>query len=305
LQQFLEANDQTFEQIKKVKLEAPKTAGWFAKATSKEPEWVVALKKFVTNLEEGLNWMKMKLQEMVLRRKSMSIALADFAKGFEYMGRCEKLYKDGVMSRSLEEVSQKAGQVSGLIINQADRETIHLVETFSYYLGMCEEIKRVVKNLENLRMIRDGITANVASYKSSLEKLQKTANVKEDKLKQAEQLLNDTSQQEMKASEELKAAEDMFKADVDRFNLERKVDFAYMLRSFVLLQIEHADAVKLHWESLLPSINLITTGADDDAFQSNVTSSLPQDALPNLNAPSQIPVQPANHDMPTAAELDQ
>lgn len=69
---------------------------------------------------------------------------------------------------------------------------------------------------------------------------------------------------------------------MERFDLERKVDFAYMLRSFTLLQMEHADHVKQHWESLLPSIQVITSSLHEPQ------QSLPDDQqqatiLPNLN----------------------
>lgn len=241
----------------------------------------------------------------------MSVAMSDFAKGFRYLGLCEKQYQENVMSRSLIEVSQKAEQVGGLIINQADRETIHLVETFSYYLGMCEEIKRVTKNAETLRLVRDSHTANVKSLQTSLEKLQKTPQVQDTKLKQAEQQVTDATLQETKLSEELKGMEDQFKTDIERFDTERKVDFAYMLRSFVILQIEHADTIKQNWESVIPAISLIASQVDEGSnVHQSLYSPIPQEPLPNLSSPQPQAYQPLQTASPSeypssVAELDQ
>lgn len=128
------------------------------------------------------------------RRKLMSASIADFGKGFRYLGMCEKQHQDNVMSRSLLEVSQKSEQLSGTMTAQADRETIHLVETFSYYLGMCEEMKRVAKYLEQLRLYRDSLTSNLKTLQQNYEKMSKTPQGKEDKLKTLDQQVKDAAE---------------------------------------------------------------------------------------------------------------
>lgn len=256
LQAFLEMKFNEFEEYrKKLAVERKKSTGltWFKKSLTPEPKFVTEQKKFVIKLEESLKLLKLKLQEMVKKRREMSASIGEFGKAFKNLGLVEKGYEDGNLSTSLIELSNQSDQISLCVLSQAEKETMQVVETISYYLGMCDAMKKLMKKLEVLRLERDDLSNTLNNSKTSLEKLKK-ANTTELKLKQAEDKIIQLEDKLKTADELLQTSEKCFKNDIERFDLERKVDFAFMLHAFVAIQIEHSEDLKKNWEILLPSI---------------------------------------------------
>ena len=110
-----------------------------------------------------------------------------------------------------------------------------------------------MKRLETLRLERDDITNTLRNHKSALIKVQKTNN--EQKIALAEEKIQAAEDRLKEADFKLTESEGCFKNDIERFDMERKVDFAYMLHAFVALQINFNVSMKENWESLLPGIH--------------------------------------------------
>lgn len=258
LQQFLEIeNEAEFNAARSGKVEnvqTPKSRTALgnllkSKQHTKEPEWITQQKLFLGKLDESLKSLKLKLQDMVQRRKELSAAVSDFAKAFRHLGLVEKSYEEGSLCRSLLETSQKAESSSVCILSLANRETIQVIETLTYYLGMIESIKKGAAHLENLRYDRDDLTHQIKNQKVLFEKLCKQPG-KEVKAKEAEKVVFDLEEKEKQATRVYDKAETQFRRDLQRFDMERRVDFSYMLSAFVQLQISSSVDNQNIWKAV-------------------------------------------------------
>jgi Vps5 C terminal like len=230
---------------------------------SKEPDHIKLHRDLVAKLEESLKFLRTKLQDMIQKRKALSTAVSDFAKGFRQLSLVEKSYEpEGTLARTLMETSQKAESCSVCVLSLANRETIQVLETLQYYMGMIESIKRTLQQLESLRFDRDDATANVKLKRDALEKQLKTkttvaaaGNVKQEQLKeqkdkQAEKDLFDAEDHDRHMQQLYARAEDTVKRDLVRFDMERRVDMCYMLSALVQLQISSSVDVQNVWKDM-------------------------------------------------------
>lgn len=266
LQQFLEMEEQQFHSMVKSSKNAAKTtnssssgSSWFKKApVVKEPDWILDQKRFIADLDNSLKALKAKLQNMITKRKEMSNAISEFGKAFRVLGEAEKNYDNsGSLGQSLIDIGDKSDLLSKGTLIQAEKETMQVIETLTYYLGMCESIRNSAKQLENFRIEHEEAVTQAKALNSNIEKFAKQPG-KEDRVQQLSQTLEETNQKEKSLTQLLQTAEERFKIDLQRFDVERRVDFAYMLDAFITLQIEYSSSVCQSWESLVPSVRLIT-----------------------------------------------
>jgi sorting nexin-1/2 len=260
LKQFLTLYDKDFIEVKNTKIKSTTTTSagigyLFRKSISQEPTWITNAKKFVSRLEETLKYLKFKLQAMTKTRREMVNSMVDFGKAFKALSTLEKINVDATLSTVLDEVSNHVGNLASLVSTQSEKETITVIETLQYYLGMCESIKQTTKLLEGLRITRDDCSVVVKNLQSALEKISKSG--REDKIQKAEEELEKAKQKEHEAQTKLNAAERLFKNDLKRFDEERTVDFGFMLESFVSLQCESSVQVAKHFDEIIPTVEKI------------------------------------------------
>lgn len=265
LQQFLEMEEQQFHSMVKATKNAAKNtssssgSSWFKKApVVKEPDWILEQKRFITDLDNSLKALKVRLQNMITKRKEMSNAISEFGKAFRALGEAEKNYDNSSsLGQSLIDIGDKSDVLSKGTLTQAEKETMQVIETLTYYLGMCESIRNSAKQLENFRIEHEEAVTQAKALNSNIEKFAKQPG-KEERVQQLSQTLEETNQKEKSLTQLLQTAEERFKIDLQRFDVERRVDFAYMLDAFIALQIEYSSSVCQSWESLVPSVRLIT-----------------------------------------------
>jgi len=265
LQQFLEMEEHSFHSMVKSSGKSTKSSssstssGWFKKApTVKEPEWIAEQKRFVTDLDNSLKSLKTRLQNMITKRKEMSTAIVEFGKAFRSVGEAERSYEPASsLGQSLIEIGDKSDILSKGAVSQAEKETMQVIETLTYYLGMCDSIRLIAKQLESMRAEHEDAQVAVKTLGANIEKFAKQPG-KEERVQQLSQTLEETTQKEQVLAVSLQTAEERFQEDIVRFDVERKIDFAYMLDAFITLQIEYSSTVCQSWESLVPSVKLIT-----------------------------------------------
>ena len=261
LQQFLEMEESEWNTLVKNKKQAKPAAtssssGWFKKTpVTKEPDWIVDQKRFVTELEKSLQGLKTKLQNMITKRKEMSTAIVEFGKAFRSVGEVEK--SNSSLGQSLIEIGDRSDILSKGALSQAEKETMQVIETLTYYLGMCAAILAIAKQLETMRMESEEVSVAAKALSSNVTKFAQQPG-KEERVAQLEKTLEETQQKEQQIAHSLRTAEARFQEDLERFDVERKVDFAYMLDAFIALQIEYSASVCHSWEQLVPSVKMIT-----------------------------------------------
>ena len=256
LQNFLEASEEEFNVMKNTKSKANKSGGGFSlfksKGATPEPEWITNHKKFIDKLEIALKELRQKLQIMITKRKEMASAFLEYGKSFMTVGNIEKEYDpSNSLAKNLLDVGQSGEQLSKVTDDQAQKETMQVIETLTYYLGMCDSIKHTASQVEDMRNEKDSAQYNLNSLIVAKEK----PNLKEDKKQQLETQIEQAQTTLKNKTEKLESGEVLFKSDLERFDLERKIDFSCMLQSFLNLQIEYNQKLHEHWSDRIPQIN--------------------------------------------------
>lgn len=256
LQQFLESSEEEFNVLKNTKTKSSKSGGSFSlfksKSTTPEPEWITNHRKFIDKLESALKELRQKLQTMITRRKEMASAFLEYGKAFMSVGTIETDYdSSNSLAKNLLSVGQSAEQLSKVTDDQAQKETMQVIETLTYYLGMCESIKHTVSQVEDLRNEKDSAQSQLISLQQAKEK----PNLKEDKRQQLETQIEQAQTHLKNKIDKLESSEVLFKNDLERFDLERKIDFSCMLQSFLNLQIEYNQKLHECWSDRIPQIN--------------------------------------------------
>jgi hypothetical protein len=132
----------------------------------------------------------------------MITTMTEFGKSFKQLGQIETSYQESELAKTLVSVSDQMNKLGTVAQQQADKETMQVVETITYYLGMCESIKQCAKQIENLRIKRDDFTIVLKNETAQLEKLKLKPNT-EAKVKQLEQTIEITKKKEAEANDAL------------------------------------------------------------------------------------------------------
>lgn len=132
----------------------------------------------------------------------MISTMTEFGKSFKQMGQIETSYQESELSKILVQVSDQMNKLSTVAQQQSDKETMQVIETITYYLGMCESIKQCAKQIENLRIKRDDFTILLRNETNQLEKLKLKPNT-ELKVAQLEQSIEITKKKEAEANDKL------------------------------------------------------------------------------------------------------
>ena len=255
LQQFLEANEDEFNQMKNVKTKAKSGSSFSlfkSKGSTPEPEWITSHKKFIEKLDSSLKELRQRLQVMITKRKEMATGFMEYGKSFALVGTIEKEYdQSNTLAKNLLSVGQSAEQISKVTDDQAQKETMQVIETLTYYLGMCDSIRHTASQVEEARNEKDSAQSHLASLQAQKEK----PNLKEDKRQILETQIEEGQLRVVQKTDRLNESEQSFKSDLERFDLERKIDFSCMLQSFLNLQIEYNQKLHEQWSQLIPQVN--------------------------------------------------
>ncbi|KAL9656240.1 hypothetical protein ABK040_007855 [Willaertia magna] len=252
LQQFLEATEEEFNQIKTTKKSKSGFSLFKTKPSSAEPEWVTTHRHFVDKLDVQLKELRNRLQTMVNRRKEMAASISEFGKLFIGVGNVEREYDpNNSLSKNLIDIGQVAEKLGTATDSQAQKETMQVIETLTYYLGMCDAVRQTIQVLDDMRADRDSAQHQVQQIQQQKEK----PNLKEEKKQQLEVQLEEAAQRLSLKNDRLTQSENILKVDLERFDLERKIDFSCMLQSFLNLQVEYNQLLHENWSNLIPQVN--------------------------------------------------
>ncbi|KAJ9450395.1 Sorting nexin 1 [Diplonema papillatum] len=212
-------------------------------------------RQYVAQLENSLNMLKERVELLVKRRRETGTSLNEFGKAFKKVGDVERSYEEGPLSTALVDVGHHSEHLALVYGEQADTETIQVVETIGYYIGMCGAIKDVIKRLQRMASTRDILEQSLAHMNE--EKTAAETAGKDQKVRTLESDIQVTTANFEKARTLAENAANSFADELRRFHREKQYDIKQMLKSFVELQLEYANKMKKSWETLLPSVEAI------------------------------------------------
>jgi hypothetical protein len=188
--------------------------------------------------------MRAELDTLVARRQEHSLAIVDLARSLYEIAATESDFSS--YDFNLAQIVKNFTENSKFDLERVDYETAKVIEPITYILGMCDSIKRVIKTMETMRSDKEDLTAKLTSTKQNLEKLRKGKN--EDKIRLGEVAVTDAESKLRSCEENLKATEDLFLKEVERFEQERKLDLEEIMRQFISIRIESAALLAKGWQ---------------------------------------------------------
>lgn len=212
-------------------------------------------KNYIDQLERSLVLLKERIELLVKRRRDTSVSLSEFGKSFVKIGEIESSYEEGSLPKALIDVGHHSEHLSIVYQEQADNETIQVVETILYYIGLTMAVRDSIKKIQKLALTRDTIDDSLVKLQ---EKRAKLAG-KEEELRKLDLEINNTNQRKEEAQQAVQVVENTFREELRRFHREKQYDIKQMLKAFVDLQLEYAAKMKTSWESVLPSVEAIKT----------------------------------------------
>lgn len=234
---------QNFQKLNKV----PKSRGSLFKTKVNLPSWIVEKRDYVFAVEEHVRDLRSKLEALIKCRLPSSKCYNDAGKSFRSFGALEtKENKKKKYAEHFAKIGNNLEKLSSAIDKQFKTEQIKVVETLSYYMGICDTVRLVCKSLENARITRDGLTSEVK------KKTQKIASLKnEAKKAKLEKELEELKEKEEDAKKELINAEKNFKIDSEQFDELKMQDLSLLLQVFVNLQVSFLEESKKSWSRLI------------------------------------------------------
>eukprot|EP00756_Hemistasia_phaeocysticola_P045148 Hpha_TRINITY_DN18912_c0_g1::TRINITY_DN18912_c0_g1_i1::g.17642::m.17642/K17917/SNX1_2; sorting nexin-1/2 len=268
LQEFLELDTEEFGRRvrnpqKKDKVEIELGAGermkqlfggGKAEATEDSVAWRET-KMYVDQLESSLNMLKTRIELLVKRRRDTSSSLQEFGKAFAKVGEIEQQYEAGSLANALKDVGHNSEHLAIAYQEQADSETIQVVETIGYYVGLCNAVRECITRLLRMCSTRDILASRVITLDE--ERQQVYAAGKQAKARQLDTDIQKVTERRDAASRLVDEVEAKFKTELRRFHKEKQYDVKQMLKQFVDLQLNYSARMKKSWEALLPSVEAI------------------------------------------------
>lgn len=226
-----------------------------ADGTGAEGDQWEETRTYVDQLERSLNLLRERIELLIRRRRETSVSLLEFGKSFVKVGEIESSYEEGPLPKALIHVGHHSEHLSIVYQEQADNETIQVVETIAYYVGLTMAIKDILKHIQKMKLTRDTIDYAV----NSLQDKKHRAQGKDEEMRKLELELNNTTHRLEESKQELTAVENILQEELKRFHREKQYDIKQMLKAFVDLQVEYSNKMRTSWESVMPSVEAIQT----------------------------------------------
>eukprot|EP01059_Diplonema_ambulator_P015465 TRINITY_DN26607_c0_g1_i1.p1 TRINITY_DN26607_c0_g1~~TRINITY_DN26607_c0_g1_i1.p1 ORF type:complete len:419 (+),score=173.09 TRINITY_DN26607_c0_g1_i1:54-1259(+) len=222
--------------------------------TAEETQWEET-RQYISQLESSLVMLKERVELLVRRRRETGGSLNEFGKAFAKVGDIERSYQEGPLATALVDVGHHSEHLATVYDEQAETETVQVVETIGYYIGMCTAVKDNIKRLKNMASTRDILEQSLKNLNDDKAVAQQQG--KEAKATTIEHEIQATTAKHEEAKKLFDSASATFAEELRRFHREKQYDIKQMLKSFVELQLEYANKMKKSWETLLPSVEAI------------------------------------------------
>lgn len=213
-------------------------------------------KGYVGQLQASLQLLRDRLETLVKRRKETGSSLHEFGVAFARVGEIEGSMLQGPLSNALVAIGQHSQALSSVYGDHAEQETKQVVETLTYYLGMCNSVRETLKRVTNALQLRDQLQLQAKDASLNRDKLV-SRGATPDKVAKAEVDMKALADRRDAAASHVEKMEALFKDELRRFHREKQYDIKSMLKSFVELQLDYANKMKRSWEQLLPCVEQV------------------------------------------------
>ncbi|GMI31985.1 hypothetical protein TrRE_jg5157 [Triparma retinervis] len=276
LSSFLSADDVAFSVAKNKKSsegETQKGGGmmkWFQETKTSlskdlvkcdDDEEFAQINQYMESLESQMKVVVKHTQSLVKKGRETATGLFEFGLAFTLLGQSE----DDDLGGALTQVGHTADSLSVLSTTQAEMECKQFESPLVDYIRLIGSVKAALKQRENKLVSFSAATADVASKKASLTKVQGVAG-KEDKVVSAEAALAASEEALAASSDDFKVCSSRCLREVARFKEEKAVDMRKTVLDYINLQIEYNKKMEETWTNLVPQLEGVNVSSVGNGF---------------------------------------
>lgn len=215
-----------------------------------DPDYI-KVREYVTQLETHLAEVHRQSQRLIERQSKLGGSMSDFGASMVALGK----FESGTLAQKFTKLGERADTLSGACQKQAEQ----LISSFEAPL---KEFVRAVKSAKSVMTDRSTALGllqqarfEVDTKRTKLAKLRGTAGIKEEKVAEAERELNDAQYKVENTKQTYETIVLRMSQDLSRFQKERAVELAAVLRDFAIAQAQLAADSSKVWQSLVSDMS--------------------------------------------------
>lgn len=284
LDNFLRADDMTFQAVKQVKAQAMSgsTAGsfmqqqqmfhqqpakkeglkrWFAEAKtsiagdlvkSPDDDLFEEIQRYVNGLDNQMRNVSQQASGLVRKGKEIANGLFEFGLAFNLLGQSEA----DALGGALLIMGETADKLSVLAAEQAEREMTQFEEPLQDYIKTIHSVKLALQRRHEKRLTYSTCLADTESKQQQLYKLRSQLG-SEAKAYSVEMGLRRAQEAADAARDDFCACSQRVLREVDRFKREKAEDMRRTVLDYINLQVEYNKRMEEIWSTLIPELEKV------------------------------------------------
>lgn len=215
-----------------------------------DPDYI-KVRDYIVQLEAHLAEVHRQSQRMIERQSKLGLSMSEFGASMVALGK----FESGTLAQKFTKLGERADSLSGASQKQSEQ----LMTTFEAPL---KEFVRAVKSAKSVMTDRSTALGllqqarfDVDAKRTKLAKLRGTAGIKEEKVAEAERELNDAQHKVENTKQTYETIVLRMSQDLSRFQKERAVELAAVLREFAITQAQLAADSSKVWQSLVSDMS--------------------------------------------------
>eukprot|EP01065_Artemidia_motanka_P034378 TRINITY_DN4174_c0_g3_i1.p1 TRINITY_DN4174_c0_g3~~TRINITY_DN4174_c0_g3_i1.p1 ORF type:complete len:427 (+),score=126.84 TRINITY_DN4174_c0_g3_i1:120-1283(+) len=207
---------------------------------------------YISQFQASLEQLRDKFSAVVGRRKQLGAASEAFGKAFQAAGKSEEQYEKTHLSNAMCDIGKQAEQIALVYRDWSDQDVQQVVESVTYYIGLCGTAKENIRRLQKILCARDAAEENCRALERKRD-----ATPEGEQRSKVENQLRSAEEDRERIKSRSAALSDTLTGELKRFDVEKAYDMKSVLRSFADLQQEYSSKMCLSWATVLPAVEAI------------------------------------------------
>lgn len=200
---------------------------------------------YIVELETNLRTLRSRMELLVAQHRKAAVAVSNFAESFGLLAEGEE---DEGLRSAIDSVRNTGKAVAQVYVSQSEKESMRLVSTLSYYVGMCASVRETLNHMQCCTQYLGHLDKRANELQAVVDRAQG------NNVAQAQRDVNIILEQRRQLQGDLTNAEKTFKEEFVEFHRNKQYDSREMLKVFGELQLGFAEEMRKEWEVLRPSI---------------------------------------------------
>lgn len=234
---------------------------------SPDDELFIEIEHYIDRLERQMKNVSTQASNLVKKNKEISNGLFEFGLAFNVLGQSEA----DELGHALVKIGSTADALSGLTMEEAEKEFIEFDEPLKDYLKTIHSVKLALQRRHEKRLTYTTCLSEVNIKRANVAKFRATPGA-EAKAYGAEMSLKRGEVAADAARDEFATVSQRVLREVDRFKREKGDEMKYVVLDYVSAQIEYNRKMEQLWADLLPHLESLTVNNDGVENTNNTTA---------------------------------